>query len=126
MLYITEIIGTIFCLLSVTFGAFVSHKLKNKLTNSEIQSFEVGVRYLMYHGLALLFISQLYLDITKWIVIFISIGTLLFSFSIFFLSIQNLLNKNLKFIGPLTPLGGLFIIVGWVLLIIEFLSPYLN
>ena len=126
MLYITEIIGTIFCLLSVTFGAFVSHKLKNKLTNSEIQSFEVGVRYLMYHGLALLFISQLYLDITKWIVIFISIGTLLFSFSIFFLSIQNLLNKNLKIIGPLTPLGGLFIIVGWVLLIIEFLSPYLN
>ena len=51
MLYITEIIGTVFCLLSVILGAFRS-QTKNKLTNSEIQSFEVGVKYLIYHGLS--------------------------------------------------------------------------
>ena len=110
MLYITEIIGTIFCLLSVMLGAFGSHYLKNKITQSEIQSFEIGVKYLIYHGLSLLIISQLYLNITIWIPVLITVGTILFSFSIFFLSTQTLFNKNLKILGPITPLGGLLII----------------
>ena len=126
MLYITEIIGTVFCLLSVILGAFGSHYLKNKITQSEIQSFEIGVKYLIYHGLSLLIISQLYLDITIWISVLITVGTILFSFSIFFLSTQTLFNKNLKILGPITPLGGLLIIIGWFLLLLEFLSTYLN
>jgi len=126
MLYITEIIGTVFCLLSVILGAFGSHYLKNKMTQTEIQSFEIGVKYLIYHGLSLLIISQLYLDITIWISVLITVGTILFSFSIFFLSTQTLFNKNLKILGPITPLGGLLIIIGWFLLLLEFLTPYLN
>ena len=126
MLYINEIIGTVFCLLSVILGAFGSHKLKNKLTQTEIQSFEIGVKYLMYHGLSLLIISQLYLDISVWVTALITIGTLIFSFSIFFLSTQTLFNRNLKILGPLTPLGGLLMIIGWFLLLFEFLFPYLN
>ena len=126
MLYITEIIGTVFCLLSVILSAFGSHYLKNKMTQTEIQSFEIGVKYLIYHGLSLLIISQLYLDITIWISVLITVGTILFSFSIFFLSTQTLFNKNLKILGPITPLGGLLIIIGWFLLLLEFLAPYLN
>lgn len=126
MLYITEIIGTVFCLLSVILGAFASHYLKNKMTQTEIQSFEIGVKYLIYHGLSLLIISQLYLDITIWISVLITVGTILFSFSIFFLSTQTLFNKNLKILGPITPLGGLLIIIGWFLLLLEFLATYLN
>ena len=126
MLYITEIIGTVFCLLSVILGAFGSHYLKNKMTQTEIQSFEIGVKYLIYHGLSLLIISQLYLDITIWISVLITVGTILFSFSIFFLSTQTLFNKNLKILGPITPLGGLLIIIGWFLLLLEFLASYLN
>ena len=126
MLYITEIIGTVFCLLSVILGAFGSHYLKNKITQSEIQSFEIGVKYLIYHVLSLLIISQLYLDITIWISVLITVGTILFSFSIFFLSTQTLFNKNLKILGPITPLGGLLIIIGWFLLLLEFLATYLN
>jgi len=126
MLYITEIIGTVFCLLSVILGAFGSHYLKNKMTQTEIQSFEIGVKYLIYHGLSLLIISQLYLDITIWISVLITVGTILFSFSIFFLSTQTLFNKNLKILGPITPLGGLLIIIGWFLLLLEFLAPYIN
>ena len=126
MLYITEIIGTVFCLLSVILGAFGSHYLKNKITQTEIQSFEIGVKYLIYHGLSLLIISQLYLDITIWISLLITVGTILFSFSIFFLSTQTLFNKNLKILGPITPLGGLLIIIGWFLLLLEFLATYLN
>ena len=126
MLYITEIIGTVFCLLSVILGAFGSHYLKNKITQTEIQSFEIGVKYLIYHGLSLLIISQLYLDITIWISVLITVGTILFSFSIFFLSTQTLFNKNLKNLGLITPLGGLLIIIGWFLLLLEFLATYLN
>ena len=126
MLYITEIIGTVFCLLSVILGAFGSHYLKNKMTQTEIQSFEIGVKYLIYHGLSLLIISQLYLDITIWISVLITVGTILFSFSIFFLSTQTLFNKNLKILGPITPLGGLLIIIGWFLLLLEFLATFLN
>ena len=126
MLYVTEIIGTVFCLLSVILGAFASHYLKNKMTQTEIQSFEIGVKYLIYHGLSLLIISQLYLDITIWISVLITVGTILFSFSIFFLSTQTLFNKNLKILGPITPLGGLLIIIGWFLLLLEFLATYLN
>ena len=126
MLYITEIIGTVFCLLSVILGAFGSHYLKNKMTQTEIQSFEIGVKYLIYHGLSLLIISQLYLDITIWISVLITVGTILFSFSIFFLSTQTLFNKNLKTLGLITPLGGLLIIIGWFLLLLEFLATYLN
>ena len=126
MLYITEIIGTVFCLLSVILGAFGSHYLKNKMTQTEIQSFEIGIKYLIYHGLSLLIISQLYLDITIWISVLITVGTILFSFSIFFLSTQTLFNKNLKILGPITPLGGLLIIIGWFLLLLEFLATYLN
>ena len=126
MLYITEIIGTVFCLLSFILGAFASHYLKNKMTQTEIQSFEIGVKYLIYHGLSLLIISQLYLDITIWISVLITVGTILFSFSIFFLSTQTFFNKNLKILGPITPLGGLLIIIGWFLLLLEFLAPYLN
>ena len=126
MLYITEIIGTVFCLLSVILGAFGSHYLKNKITQSEIQSFEIGVKYLIYHVLSLLIISQLYLDITIWISVLITVGTILFSFSIFFLSTQTLFNKNLKILGLITPLGGLLIIIGWFLLLLEFLATYLN
>ena len=126
MLYITEIIGTVFCLLSVILGAFGSHYLKNKMTQTEIQSFEIGVKYLIYHGLSLLIISQLYLDITIWISVLITVGTILFSFSIFFLSTQTLFNKKLKILGPITPLGGLLIIIGWFLLLLEFLATYLN
>ena len=126
MLYITEIIGTVFCFLSVILGAFGSHYLKNKITQTEIQSFEIGVKYLIYHGLSLLIISQLYLDITIWISVLITVGTILFSFSIFFLSTQTLFNKNLKILGLITPLGGLLIIIGWFLLLLEFLATYLN
>ena len=50
MLYVNEILGASFCLFSVFLGAFTSHYLKKIIPDLAIQSFEVGVRYLMYHG----------------------------------------------------------------------------
>ena len=63
MLYVNEILGASFCLFAVILGAFTSHYLKKIISDSAIQSFEVGVRYLMYHGLVLMIVPQFYLDI---------------------------------------------------------------
>ena len=114
-----RVFGGIFSLLSVIFGAFGSHLLKKYLEESALQSFEVGVRYLMYHGLAILIISALPMEGKKWIYRFFISGTLLFSFSIFLLSRDSLIKFNLKWLGPITPIGGTLLIIGWIIFIIN-------
>lgn len=114
-----RIFGGLFALLSVIFGAFGSHLLKKYLEDSALQSFEVGVRYLMYHGLAILIISVLPIEGKRWIYRFFISGTLLFSFSIFLLSLQSLIKINLKWLGPITPIGGTLLIIGWIIFIIN-------
>ena len=91
-----EFFGITFSLLSVIFGAFGAHLLKKSLPESALQSFEVGIRYMMYHGLVLLILSLMQFEEKKWVAIFFIIGTLLFSLSIFFLSIQSILKINLN------------------------------
>ncbi|MCT4591746.1 MAG: DUF423 domain-containing protein [Carboxylicivirga sp.] len=122
MKQIVLISATIYGGLSVILGALGAHALKKVLSEAQLQSFEVGVKYQMYHAIVLLvlgfFLSfdtrlQTYMG---WS--FIS-GTFLFSVSIFFLSLQSVLGANLKFLGPVTPLGGLLMIVGWCLLLIQ-------
>ena len=126
MLYIPEIFGTFFALLSVILGAFGAHFLKKRIPESAVQSFEVGVRYMMYHGFALLILPLFSLAITEWIERFFILGTVLFSFSIFLLSLQTLFKRNLKVLGPVTPIGGFLLIVGWGLLLSKFLNFYIK
>ena len=79
-------------------------------------SFETGVRYQMYHALFLLLISQLNILTEKnkrTIAILTTIGIFLFSGSIFLLSTQDLSGINFKFLGPITPVGGVFLILSW-------------
>jgi len=111
--------GGIFGTLAVIFGAFGAHALKRKLSEEQLKSFETGVRYQMYHALVLIpcgiifpFIetSQIFM---AW---FFLIGTLLFSFSIYGLVLSSAGGKKLSFLGPVTPLGGLLLVLGWVLL----------
>jgi len=114
-----EFFGIIFPLLSVILGAFCAHLLKKSVSESALQSFEVGVRYMMYHGLALLILTLIPFEEKKLVAIFFVIGTLLFSLSIFFLSIQSILKINLKWLGPITPIGGTFLIMGWILFLLK-------
>ena len=114
-----RIFGGVFALLSVVFGAFASHLLKKFISVSALNSFEVGVRYMMYHGLALLILSVIPMEEKKWIYRFFTIGTILFSFSIFLISLQTLIKLNLKWIGPITPIGGTLLIIGWIIFIIN-------
>lgn len=107
----------------IIFGAFGAHVLKKKLTNEQLQSFETGVKYQMYHALVLLVLGfQLELDATlkNSIFLLLIVGTVLFSFSIYGLVLSSANNKKLRFLGPMTPFGGLLLVLGWGLLMYLF------
>mgnify|MGYP003483449708 FL=1 len=121
----TLIIATLFGSSAIILGAFGAHAFKKLISAEKLASFEVGVRYQMYSALILLILGfQLDFDIysERLAVYGITAGTILFSFSIYFLSFAEYWNKNLKFLGPITPLGGLLMLIGWISLMFSFLK----
>ena len=105
---------------AVIFGAFGAHALKKILNTDQQKSFETGVKYQMYHAILLLLLGNYFTfqsKIESSIVVCFLIGTFLFSFSIYGLVISSAVNKKLKFLGPITPLGGLLLVIGWGLLL---------
>jgi len=114
---IVLITGALFGMLAVIFGAFGAHALKKILTKEQLKSFETGVKYQMYHALVLLFAGSYFNVPSSAIYYAFVIGVILFSFSIYGLVLSDAKGKKMKFLGPITPLGGLLLIVGWALLI---------
>ncbi|MEE9407333.1 MAG: DUF423 domain-containing protein [Polaribacter sp.] len=122
---IAIISGAIFGLTAVILGAFGAHLLKKKLTSELLQSFETGVKYQIYHAIVLLTLGfQLNHQVTidNYIIYAFIVGIVLFSFSIYGLVISSANNKKMKFLGPITPLGGLCLVLGWGLLIYKFVT----
>ena len=122
---LTLIIGGIYGLLSVILGAFGAHAFKKILSVERLESFETGVRYQIYAAFFLLIVGYILKFETsseKWISILMIAGAFLFSVSIYFLSFQEYWGINLKFLGPITPLGGLFMIISWGMLIWYFVK----
>lgn len=112
----TVISGVIFAMLAVILGAFGAHGLKSMLSSEALATFEVGVRYQMYHALALIVVGlsgKLPGKIAPFIAIFFTVGILLFSGSIYLISLQDIFNLNTSGIGFITPLGGACFILGW-------------
>jgi uncharacterized membrane protein YgdD (TMEM256/DUF423 family) len=107
--------------IGVILGAFGAHALKEKLAPEQLQVFETGVRYEMYHAFALIIVALLYDKANQQFLnysgyLFIA-GVLFFSGSLYLLSSKNLLGiESWRFLGPLTPLGGLCFIGGWIFL----------
>lgn len=123
MVLLSQVMGAILGILAVIFGAFGAHILKKSFTPEQLTSFETGVKYQMYHALVLLMIGfnfNLDTGLEKYMVYCFIIGTLLFSFSIYGLCISASKGRKLKFLGPVTPLGGLFLVTGWSLLLYYF------
>lgn len=116
------ITGIILIVVAIILGAFGAHALKEKLEVAQLNSFEVGVRYQMYHGLALLAVglgaSQLGFSL-KLFNRMIFIGTIAFSCSIYLLAIQDLLGTKMSFLGPITPIGGSVLIIAWIILLVK-------
>lgn len=106
--------------IAVMLGALGAHALKDALTAAQIDSFNTAVRYQMWHALALLALALMGDKIKGQMPIFWFwfIGVILFSGSIYLLNIDELINRNFSFLGPITPLGGISLIMGWILLVI--------
>mgnify|MGYP003412265772 FL=1 len=110
-------IAIVFGLISIILGAFGAHALKAVLSEQQLTSFETGVRYQMYQALFLLFVATtnfLTDKAKKMTTIILSIGVLFFSGSIYLLATQELSGINFKFLGPITPIGGLLIMISWI------------
>ncbi len=102
--------------LAIIFGAFGAHALKKILSIEQLNSFETGVKYQMYHALFLLFISttQIITLKEKTIIFYLTLtGVLFFSGSIYVLTTNGLTGIKSKLIGPITPIGGLLLILSW-------------
>lgn len=111
--------GILFGLLAIVLGAFGAHGLEKLVDSESIEVFETGVRYQMYHALFLLFLGiwqGLDEKHKKVIYTMVLIGVVLFSFSIYALALNSLTSFDFKVIGFLTPIGGVFLILGWFLL----------
>ena len=109
--------------LGIIIGAFGAHALKPLLTDNQIQVFETGVRYQMYHSFALLVAGILAgtfsLKTIKVASIFFLVGIFLFSGSLYAMTLLNISGQvGLGGLGILTPIGGLFFILGWITLLI--------
>jgi uncharacterized membrane protein YgdD (TMEM256/DUF423 family) len=116
------IISSILGIIAIILGAFGAHVLKGKLSIEDFQSFETGVRYLMYHVIILLIVNTFskFSNKTKnQISILFFAGILLFSGSIFSITIGGIDPKSIWFI---TPLGGFLFIIGWILMLIKFIN----
>ncbi|MBU8882623.1 DUF423 domain-containing protein [Kaistella sp. DKR-2] len=121
----TLVVGAVYGLLSVILGAFGAHALKKVLSVEKLTSFETGVRYQMYSALFLLIVGYILKFETpseKWISILMIAGTFIFSFSIYLLAFNDVSGMNFKFLGPITPIGGLMMIISWAMLIFYFLK----
>ena len=108
-------LGSILAGIAVGLGAFGAHGLRGILSPEDLVTFETGVRYQMYHALALLGVAwavtqweTVLLEWTGWLFV---LGILVFSGSLYILVLPGQ-----RWLGAVTPLGGLAFILGWILL----------
>lgn len=117
-LTITSVLG----MLAVILGAFGAHALKTKLSADAIQSFETAVRYQFLHVLVLLFVNifgGFSSKQKKVLTVLFTVGIVLFSGSIYAIYLLNIPAKTIWFI---TPLGGLTLVLGWLLMTVYFVK----
>ena len=118
----TLIIAFILLILGIILGAFGAHGLKDLVSSEKINSFEVGVRYQILNALGLMTLAALKPQFNfsiKNAVVFILLGVICFSCSIYGLTFLLKGDALGKVLGPLTPIGGLLLIIGWSLILIK-------
>jgi uncharacterized membrane protein YgdD (TMEM256/DUF423 family) len=123
------IVAGFFGMLAVVFGAFGAHGLKAVLTDAQLTSYETGVRYQMYHALLLLWVGLYnFKSIKRQKIVFylVLLGVIFFSGSIYGLATTTLTGINFKAVAWITPVGGLLLILAWLLLIVDFMSKKTN
>ena len=109
--------------IAIAFGAFGAHSLKKMVGALELNTFETGVRYQMYHALFLLFVgtTNIISESAKKVIYLTTLsGILLFSGSLYLLALNNFLPFNFKPFGFVTPIGGLLFLTAWFWLFVNF------
>lgn len=109
------LLGSVAAFLAVTLGAFGAHGLRGRLSPEMLAVFETGVRYHMYHALALVLVALVMGRMTGWLLhaagwCFVA-GIVLFSGSLYALALTGV-----TILGAITPLGGLAFLAGWACL----------
>lgn len=101
--------------LAVAVGAFGAHGLKAHISGEMLQIYKTGVEYHFYHAIGILIIGVLSISmpsgLLNWSFIFLAAGILLFSGSLYLLAFTGI-----KWLGAITPFGGISFIAGWVML----------
>lgn len=123
------ILGSIFGITAVIFGAMGAHALKEILSADALASFETGVKYQMYHALLLLFLgleNRISTKAKNLIFYLLLIGIVFFSFSIYGLATNNYNNFDFKRIAFITPIGGTLLIFGWLVMLFSFFKKKKN
>ena len=109
------IIASLFAALAISFGAFGSHALKERLSAQSLEVYDIATRYLMFHALGIFLIALLGFQLPKESleipVIMMIVGTSIFSGSLYLIAMLDF-----KKLGMVTPIGGLLLIVSWLLL----------
>ena len=121
------ITGTVLAGLAVALGAFGAHGLKKIVSPENVAIYQTGVQYQMYHALALVLIGILSERILNnyitWAGVFFLAGIVLFSGSLYLIVSLYAMSKSVpRAIGILTPIGGLFFILGWICLLLSLLK----
>ena len=104
---------------AIILGAFAAHALKKQLSVDQLGSFETGVKYQMYHALFLLFLGMntfLNEKVKKAVFQLVIFGVFFFSGSIYLLTTKAITGVDFKFIGIVTPIGGVLLIMAWSVL----------
>lgn len=119
------LLGSSLGCIGIILGAFAAHSLENLISDDAIDTFETGVRYQIYHALFLVFLSSQKWTTPKlntilfWLIL---VGVICFSGSIYGLATNELTNFDFKSIAWITPIGGAFLILSWVLVFFNVLK----
>ena len=117
MIKLFLVAGFVFAMLGVVLGAFAAHGLKSRISADMVAVFQTGVQYQFYHGLGLILLALVSVHISSNLMTYsgylMIAGVVCFSGSLYALALTGI-----KFFGPITPLGGVFFILGWLLMLV--------
>ncbi len=118
--------GVFFGFLAVVLGAFGAHGLENVLSSKYMEAYQTGVDYQMYHALLLFLLGstdKLSVNSKKWVYRLLVAGILCFSFSLYIMASASIMAMELGAFGIVTPIGGVLLITGWLLLAYRIFKP---
>jgi uncharacterized membrane protein YgdD (TMEM256/DUF423 family) len=114
-------LGSLFMFLGVALGAFGSHALRGRVSDYALEVYKTAVLYQMVHALGLFIVAWVVTTTANpkanWAGIFLLLGIIIFSGSLYLLSLTGM-----KWLGAITPIGGLSFLAGWILLLVSLLS----